>query len=52
MQILFLLNELQFEASSDGFVLQRVVILDVVNKLFQQITAIVDLEKSCVGMLV
>ena len=52
MQILFLLNELQFEASSDRFVLQRVVILDVVNKLFQQITAIVDLEESCVGMLV
>ena len=52
MQILFLPNELQFEASSDRFVLQWVVILDVVNELFQQITAVINLEKCCVGMLV
>ena len=52
MQILFLPNELQFEASSDWFILQWVVILDVINKLFQQITAVINLEKCCVGMLV
>ena len=52
MQILFLPNELQFEASSDWFILQWVVILDVINKLFQQITAVINLEKCCVGVLV
>lgn len=52
MQILFLPNELQFEASTDWFILQWVVILDVINKLFQQITAVINLEKCCVGVLV
>ena len=52
MQIFLLFNLLQFEASSDRFVLQRVIILDVVNKLFQQITAVIHLEKCCVGVLV
>ena len=44
MQILLLLNQLKLETCSNRFILQRVIVLDVIYQLFEKITAIVDLE--------
>ena len=52
VQILLLLYQLQLEAGADRLVLQTMVVLNVVDQLLEQITAVVDLEKSRVLLLV
>ena len=48
VQVFFLLDELQLEARPHRFVLQRVVVLDVIDQLFEEIAAVVDLEQCCI----
>ena len=44
VQVFFFLNQLKFETCPHRLVLQRVIVLDVVNQLFEKIVAIIDLE--------
>ena len=52
MQVLFFLDQLEFKACSYRLVLQTVVILNVINQLLEQVSAVVDLEKGCILLLV
>lgn len=48
VKVLFLFNELQFEASAHRLILQGVVVLNVVNQLLEQVVAVVDLKQGCI----
>ena len=52
VQVFLLLYQLQLEAGADRLVLETMVVLNVVDQLLEQITAVVDLEKSRVLLLV
>ena len=52
VQVLFLLDQLEFEPRTYRLVLQAVIILNVINQLLKQVSAVIDLEKGCVLLLV
>ena len=52
MQVLLFLDELKLETGPDRLVLQAVIVLDVVNQLLEQITAVIDLEQCCILLLI
>ena len=51
VKVFFLLNQLKFETRPHRLVLQRVIVLDVVNQLFEKIVAIIDLEQCSVVLV-
>ena len=52
MQVFFFLDQLEFKASTYRLVLQTVIILNIINQLLEQVSAVVDLQKGCVLLLV
>ena len=52
VQILLFLDELKLEAGPNRLVLQAVIVLNVVNQLLEQITAVVDLEQCRILLLI
>lgn len=52
VQVFLFLDQLELEAGPNGLVLQRVVVLNVVNQLLQQVSAVVDLQQCGVLLLV
>ena len=52
MQVLLFLDELKLETGPNRLVLQAVIVLDVVNQLLEQITAVIDLEQCCILLLI
>ena len=52
VKVLFLLNQLQFELRAHGLVLERVVILNVVDQFLQKVTLVIRLKNVVVvGLL-
>ena len=52
MQVFFFLDKLQLETGSHRLVLKRVVVLNVVYQFLQQVSTIINLQKSRVLLLV
>ena len=52
VQILLFLDELKLEAGPNRLVLQAVIVLNVVNQLLEQISAVVDLEQCRILLLI
>ena len=52
VQVLLFLDELKLEAGPNRLVLQAVIVLNVVNQLLEQITAVVDLEQCRILLLI
>jgi len=51
VQIFLFLNQLKFELSTDRLVLKRMIVLDVVDELLEEITRIVRLQEIVVHVL-
>lgn len=48
MQVLLFLDELQLKACPHRFVLQRVVVLDVIYQFLEEVSTVIHLKQSCV----
>jgi len=52
MQIFLSFDELELESGPYRFVLQRVIVLNVVDQFLEQVAAVVDLEQSCILLVI